>query len=859
MSADLFHPEPDERELSRRRFLRVAIERGLERTRQGPPGGAGGGGGGGLGVDAALTYWTLDQTTAAGDRVEVPLGKGDRRTQGMVVGVGGPELLEGLDPARVKGILRRVGPGLPPGLLALAEWIAGYYVCPLGMVLGTMMPAAVKRGVGRRVVTMLTPAHVPDEAARLEALTPALRRGWAKVQALAGGGFPMTPAELHHAAKGLSLAAIKKLVAAGLLQAREHEDIRARALDGVAPPSSTPAAHAGGPEEPDGAPPAGCSNRPVLLREQSAAFEGVRSSLGRFGVHLLLGVTGSGKTEVYLRVIESALEQGRSAIVLVPEIALTPQTSQRFIARFGAERLAVLHSGLTSAQRNAQWQAAAAGRVRVVVGARSAVFAPLTDVGVIVVDEEHDHSYKQDQLPRYHARDVAIKRAQLIGCPVVLGSATPSLESYANALEGKFRVWRLTERATGAMMPRVEIVDLAEERRARASGALGRDRYVHLLGPTLEVALERTLADGHQAILLLNRRGYANYICCPDQRCGWVMHCEDCDATMVFHRGLAGGEGGRKGFVRCHHCLAEQLLPKACPRCARAINTFGEGTQRVEEELERKFAQPFGLRSGETLLRLDSDTMRSARDYFHALDRFARGRARVLVGTQMIAKGLDFPGVRLVGVINADTALNMPDFRAAERTYQLVSQVAGRAGRGGGVGGAGGGEGPVQGRVIVQTMAPHAPAIVLAARHDYEAFAKQELGTRARAGVPPAARMARVVCRDADLAKAKAAAGALVAALREAATDTTPPPPTSAPPSAGSPGGPGGSGGSGGVVLRGPFPCPLSRVAQQHRIEIQLTAPTRGAIQALLQRVRAQGLLKSDAHTAVDVDPIALL
>ncbi len=514
----------------------------------------------------------------------------------------------------------------------------------------------------------------------------------------------------------------------------------------------------------------------------------------------------------------AVVERGECAIVLVPEISLTPQTSARFLARFKGVGVAVLHSGLTEAQRRDQWSRVASGACRIVVGARSAIFAPFRGrLGAIIVDEEHDDSYKQDQAPRYHARDVAIKRAQIDACPVVLGSATPSLESWRNALDGRHTLHELPERVGGVQLPKVEIVDLVEERRARP----WTDRHVRLLGPRLEKAVGETLSAGGQAILLLNRRGFANYICCPDARCGWVMMCAHCDAAMVLHlsRTLP------KGTVRCHHCLAEQQLPDHCPQCERRVNTFGLGTQRVEAELARLFPS---LIEGETMLRVDSDTMRTGRDYFRVLDRFAKGEARVLLGTQMLAKGHDFPGVKLVGVIHADTALHMPDFRAAERTFQLVSQVAGRAGRPA--------DGATQGRVIVQTMNPLAAPIQFAAAHDYRGFARAELAIRQEANLPPYGRMSRVVVRDEDQGDAMAHARDVAQALRNAQSTLNLP-----------------------ARIRGPFPCALSRVAGQHRIAIELLAQSAGAVQQLLTLCRNQGLLKSDTHTAVDVDPVALL
>ncbi|MBY0261156.1 MAG: DEAD/DEAH box helicase, partial [Phycisphaerales bacterium] len=576
----------------------------------------------------------------------------------------------------------------------------------------------------------------------------------------------------------------------------------------------------------------------------------------------------------------------QAAIVLVPEISLTPQTAGRFVERFRDVGVAVLHSGLSSSQRHKEWARAGSGAARVVVGARSAIFAPLEKVGLIVVDEEHASDYKQDQLPRYHGRDVAIKRAQMFNCPVILGSATPSLESWVNAGGGdrvsgldptrhprpeardplptrdpkpetrssKYSLWQLKSRIGDAVLPKVEIVDLAEERKLRRHLTRTQNAHLHLLGPTLEKAIADTLEDDAtgQVLLLLNRRGYSSYIACPVATCGWVMVCDDCDAKMVQHRVIAGGHS-RKGVVRCHHCLAQKLLPEACPVCTARTIALGLGTQRIEHELAQKFAHllggeprvagtvpaiDIGLASEPSLeawtlppgmARVDGDTMGSAKDYFDTLTRFAAGELRLLVGTQMIAKGLDFPNVRLVGVINADSALSLPDFRAAERTFQLVAQVAGRAGRGG-----------LPGRVVVQTMDPSAPSIVHAASHDFESFAEEELASRRQAGLPPASRMARIVCRDEDLAKVTSHAGEVASALREALamrdekTAST-------------------------TSIIGPAPCPVSRIGGFHRLEILITSPARMAIQSLLADLRGRGLLVSDAHTAIDIDPIALM
>jgi primosomal protein N' (replication factor Y) len=434
---------------------------------------------------------------------------------------------------------------------------------------------------------------------------------------------------------------------------------------------------------------------------------------------------------------------------------------------------------------------------------------------------------------------VAIKRGQIERCPVLLASATPSLESWTNATSpGPHRshLWELAERVAGGALPRVEIVDMVAEGRAGAtaressSAAVNRpplrrtgERWHRdLIGPTLAAALSETIRAGGQAILLLNRRGYSTYVCCPDRACGWVLHCNDCDAAMVVHRGprLPAGD-----LVRCHHCLAEQLVPRACPVCGKPPVEFGTGTQQAEDEVLGRFGPSLGLARGQTLVRVDSDTTSTGKDWHTLLARFASGEIKVLLGTQMIAKGLDYPNVRLVGVLNADTALTIPDFRAAERTHQLISQVAGRAGRG-----------ASGGRVIVQTVNPAEIAIVLAAQHDFVSFATRELAVRRAARLPPITRMARIVVRDESLDRASRRAADLAAALREGA-------------------------GAEGIrlTIMGPMPCTIARIAGQHRIELLLVASTAPDLHVPLHRVRTGGLLISDADTAVDVDPAALM
>ncbi len=725
-----------------------------------------------------------------GERVEAPLGRHDRRATGYVIELG---VAADIDPDKIKPIRRRTGMRLPPNLIELAKWMSGYYCCPLGLALSAMAPGAVKHESRRRTVTLIRPTGKRP----VEPLPAKTDEAWRAVLALPAGSFPIEPTALKDAINAANLGPINRLIERGLLE-RYTEVKRTELFPGPAP--SKPA--------------------PVNLNaEQRDAVGGITATLGSFAAHLLFGVTGSGKTEVYLRVLEEVVARGECAIVLAPEISLTPQLVSRFHERFHAAGVAVIHSGLSPAVRREHWMRISRGEARVAVGARSAVFAPFdaaagVKLGLIVVDEEHDGAYKQDDAPRHNARDVAIRRAQMEGCPVVLGSATPSLESWRNATLGRSRLHTLRSRPAGARLPRVRVVDLADELRADTSNSA----RLSFVGPTLREEIARTLDAGGQVILLLNRRGWASYICCPDHRCGWTLRCDQCDVTMVYHRDRALPAGG---VVRCHHCLSEQLLPGACPVCGKRVTTFGAGTQRVEDELARLFPE---IALAGAIRRVDSDSMRGAGMYHDVLDAFRRGEIRILLGTQMLAKGHDFPGVELVGVLNADTAINLPDFRAAERTFQLVAQVAGRAGRG---------ERP--GRVVVQTFNPHHPAIVHAANHDYETFAAGELRVRDRSGLPPIARMARIVVRNEQHERALRDARRIARELERIRESS----PT--------------------LRVHGPMPCAISRIGDRYRIAVEMLAPSPAPIQAALAALRNAGLAKSDAATAIDVDPIALL
>jgi primosomal protein N' (replication factor Y) len=759
-----------------------------------------------LDIAGDLTYAVPNdmRDLTPGERVLVPL-RGERAAPGLVLAV--TDEPPAIDPARLRPIARRTGLRLPEPLVELARWIGRYYCCPVGAVAASMLPAAVKSGVGERRRTVLERSGA--EPAR--SLPKATQSAWLALLAADPDPLPTDKKSLAHALNLPSTAPITRLVSLGLLRERSERIIRVPGGRDVGA---------------DHAPSPAAAAPPSLTQAQRDAVEGIAARLGGFAGVLLLGVTGSGKTEVYLHAIERVLAAGRGAIVLVPEISLTPQTVGRFVARFGSDRVAVLHSGLTKAQRHAEWARVREGRAGVVVGARSAVFAPFdqaTPLGLIVVDEEHDGSFKQDAAPRYHARDVALKRGQLEHCPVVLGSATPSLESFYNAQLGHFHRIDLPQRVGGGALPRVRIVDLLAERRHASE----QRESLSALGPTLRGGIARTLESGAQVMLLLNRRGYASYIACRHAACSFRLSCDDCDAAMVHHRERLPGadEPEPRRVVRCHHCLAAKLLPERCPACGGRLALLGFGTQRLEDDLRRAFPD---LAAGETMLRLDSDTMRRAADYAAALDRFRRGDARLLLGTQMIAKGLDFPNVALIGVVNADTALHVPDFRAGERTFQLVAQVAGRAGRSAGS--------ARTSQVIVQTAEPLSPAIQAAAAHDYERFAHAELRIRARAGLPPAGRMARLLYRDEHIERAERRAHEAARVLRAFAQEH-----------------PGAN-----VQWKGPMPAPIARIAGQWRISLEVLAGSAGELQQVLTSLRNAGLVTADPHATVDVDPVSL-
>ncbi|MHC4985195.1 MAG: replication restart helicase PriA, partial [Planctomycetota bacterium] len=524
-----------------------------------------------------------------------------------------------------------------------------------------------------------------------------------------------------------------------------------------------------------------------------AAMEGKLA--GGFSATLLHGVTGSGKTEVYVRAIREVAAAGKQAILLVPEIALATQTLQRLLQRL--PRVAVLHSGLTDVQRAFYYEQIATGEASVVVGPRSAVFAPTKRLGLIVVDEEHEPTYKQDNVPRYHARDVAVKRASLEGAPILLGSATPSLESYQNAQQGRYDLLRLPKRVRGLPMPSLSIVHLRKEMDP------GR---IELIGKTLTRRMAEVLDRGEQIILLMNRRGYASFVFCP--KCKWEMKCDHCERSMVFHQATQ--------LAMCHYCQHTAALPDHCPACGGKLLLFGMGIQRVEGELARKFPEA-------RVARMDSDTMTSPKQFQKVFDAFSGGELDILLGTQMVGKGLDFPGVSLVGVISADTSLTIPDFRAAERTFQLIVQVAGRAGRA-----------EHAGDVVVQTLHADEPAVKLAAQHDYDGFVKEELPTRQAAELPPATRMVRFIVRDRSSAKVAESAEALAAKLKALLGDHV-------------------------LAFYGPQPAGVPRIRDHYRWQILVIVAAAGAVQRIVFPLMAELGREIHSEIVADVDPVNLI
>jgi primosomal protein N' (replication factor Y) len=732
-------------------------------------------------VDQVFTYripLRLKASVGPGQRVRVPLGRGDRPAIGYCVHVGG-ELPEDVEPARVKEILEALDdpPLIDAAMLELTRWMATYYACAWGQALDAVVPAGVKKQAGTRVGTFLI---VPEDVRAARATLDLSPRQAEIFDVLCRSEEPLTVSDLRRLAK-CTLSPIATLRDRGYVHTVRRRSGgssgSSRAVDLPKNDESVP--------------------RFELTAEQESVMAQLRPALeaDAFATFLIHGVTGSGKTEIYLGAIEQVVARDREAIVLVPEISLTPQTIRRFRRRF--PKVAVLHSHLSDAERHRHWRSIAAGEIQVVVGARSAVFAPTRRLGLIVIDEEHESTFKQETVPRYHARDVAVKRAQMEQVPILLGSATPALETWGNAEAGRYVRLTMAERVGSRPMPEVELIDLRHERLP-----------VGGLSEPLRQAMSASLANGGQVILLLNRRGFHTFVICPNPACNEVLKCTACDVAMTYHKS--------RRLLICHTCDAERPTFPICPACRVAnLHYGGIGTERLEREVQLAFPDVVSRR-------MDSDSMRTPGSHEQVLSAFRAGEVQILLGTQMIAKGLDFPNVTLVGVVNADTALHMPDFRAAERTFQLVAQVAGRTGRG-----------DRPGRVLVQTLQPDHPAILCAARHDYEQFVAAELPVRQRFGMPPYGRLVRMIARGDDERKVQAFIAELGQLLREAAPAD--------------------------LQIHGPAPAPVSKIRGLYRHHIRLRCETARPLQRLLQTVIPALPPPHGVEVAVDVDPVNLL
>jgi len=639
-----------------------------------------------------------------------------------------------------------------PNLMALAGDVARRYLCQVGEVLRCMVPPERRLGRDDMWEVRLHQDKLPPRQARL-------------LEALARHGGP--------ASGRLALREAK--VPREVLLALERKGIVARVTRAPGPPLG----------------------RAVVPTPAQAAAALWASEALEGRVSLLFGVTGSGKTHVYLDAVERAVDQGRQAVFLVPEISLTLQAAQVFQDRFPG-RVAVMHSRIAPGERFDEWARVREGQAQVVVGARSAVFAPCANLGLIIVDEEHETTYKQEEAPRYHAREVALMRGLREGAGVLLGSATPSVESYYRALQGEYRLFRLEARPLGRPMPRVEVADMREE--------LKRGNRT-IFSSLLKEGIQDTLARREQVILFLNRRGHSTFMLCRE--CGFVMRCPSCDVSLTLHT------EGR--VLRCHYCQHTSLAPDTCPRCqGHYLRAFGTGTQRVEEEVTKAFP-------GARVLRMDTDSTARKGSHQRILSAFQRGEADILVGTQMIAKGLDIERVTLVGAMAADTALHLPDFRSAERTFQLLTQAAGRAGRG-----------EREGRVIIQTYNPEHFSIEAARHHDYLGFFQREIAAREELGYPPFKELAQITCDAVSEDAARGGAESLARGVQY----------------------------NGGLEILGPSPAPIARMKGRYRWTLVVKAQDQGVLSAqlgeLLARVHSRGWPRG-VRVTVDVDPASVL
>ncbi len=727
---------------------------------------------GGTALDYAIPP-EMEGRVQTGSRVAVPV----RQRQAFATVI---ELLEESEVPGIRPLTKVVGdrPILSANLLRLARWMATYYCCPVETAMRAVLPQVIRKGnIGfkQRLAARLTREIDAALLAELERRAP---KQAALVETLREAGASLPVVALLKAA-GADRAALTALVRKGVV-ATESETIARDPHEGETFILAAP--H-------------------PLNAEQTEVFAHVCAAIDKPEKPLLLhGVTGSGKTEIYLQGIQRVLDRGQSAIMLVPEIALTPQTVERLKSRFAAMQaeVAVLHSHLSEGERHDEWHKINNGQARIVIGARSAIFAPLENLGLIVVDEEHENSYKQEEAPRYHARDLAVLRGAFEKCAVLLGSATPSLESFHNATTGKYQLLRMALRVDDRKMPYIRIIDLRQESHGGETPSI--------ISEKLRTAIDARLARKEQSILFLNRRGFSTSLSC--NACGYVAACPNCSVSLTFHRA--------ENRIVCHICGHTAIAPNKCPDCkAPGIKFSGVGTERVEEIVNKLFPKA-------TIRRMDADTMTRKESYREVLTAFRTGKIDILLGTQMIAKGLHFPNVTLVGIVNADMGLHMPDFRAGERTFQLLTQVAGRAGRG-----------DVEGEVFVQSFTPHHPAIQFARHHDYDGFAEQETEWRRQWDYPPFSKMVLITARSAHQERGKFSLETLHRRLKEVLPAHT--------------------------TLGEPAPAPLEKSHGNYRFHLILRTRSIQKLTRVLSEVLEKLTFPEDVTVTVDVDPYQLL
>ena len=741
-------------------YVRVIIDRAIHRE-----------------LDYAVPEGLMNRV-GVGSRVRVPF----REKSALATVVAVTEQSEAKGIRLIEAVVGEA-PILSEQLLELGRWIGAYYCCPIETVMRSLLPQVIRRAeVGWKKQLFVRPGRKIDNE-ELEKLRKRAPRQAELLEAILRLEAPTRASQLLRQTS-LDNQTLRALVKRGLVELREEAVVRDPHADEQFIATSNL----------------------ILNQEQTHALKEITQALDspeKSRPILLHGVTGSGKTEIYLQAIRAALDRGRTAIVLVPEISLTPQTVERFKGRFAdvQDAVAVLHSHLSEGERHDEWHKIHSGRARIAIGARSAVFAPLKNLGLIVVDEEHETTYKQEEAPRYHARDVAIVRAKIEKCVAVLGSATPSLESYHNAAIGKYQLVTLTQRIDEKQMPLMRVVDLRQQRRKEKSATI--------LSEKLRAAIADRLEKREQTILFLNRRGFSTSLLCSD--CGEARNCPNCSVALTFHRHPAVA-----GRLSCHLCGHTAAVPKKCPACGKDTLIYaGFGTERVESTVSQIFPKAI-------VRRMDADSMTRKEAYRETLRNFRTGKIDILVGTQMIAKGLHFPNVTLVGIINADLALHLPDFRAGERTFQLLTQVAGRAGRG-----------ETSGEVFVQTYTPFSPSIQFARHHDFAGYFQQELEFRERCGFPPFKHAILITVRSPHEGRAKLSAETLQRRLKEALPQE--------------------------FILGDATPAPLEKLQGQFRFHILVRGEAIMRLSRLVRETVDKLPFPEDVIVTVDVDPYQLL